>query len=212
MNCTYMDDEEKQALCTPQWQARLDGLDAWERHRAYFENVKEADFLNQMLYLDFKAFMVTLNLTYNDKMNMASSVEVRVPFLNRKFAEFVAWQVPPSLKLHGPMRNKTKYIFRRAMEEILPAEILRQPKAGFGIPVDYWLSNDLREMVDDLLSPERTRSRGYFDATVVRRLVEEQRSGLQDWSMQIWQLLTFELWLQTFVDRQAAEPSAPRAP
>ncbi len=107
---------------------------------------------NQMLYLDTKIFMVSLNLTYNDKMSMASSVEVRVPFLDRELAEFVAWNVPPHMKLRGVLRPTTKYIFRKAMRDVLPAEVLRQPKAGFAAPVDYWLAHDLREMVDDLLS------------------------------------------------------------
>src|SRR6185369_2077035 len=105
------------------------------------ESVQGADFLNQMLYLDSKIFMPSLNLTYNDKMSMASSVEVRVPFLDRELAEFVAWNVAPALKLKGRLRPTTKYIFRKAMGSLLPDEILRQPKAGFGAPVDYWLAN-----------------------------------------------------------------------
>ena len=115
-----------------------------------------------MLYLDTKIFMVSLNLTYNDKMSMASSVEVRVPFLDRELAEFVAWNVPPNLKLKGFLRPTTKYIFRKAMQDVLPAEVLRQPKAGFAAPVDYWLAHDLKEMVDDLLSPSQLRQRGLF--------------------------------------------------
>ena len=82
---------------------------------------RDADFLNQMLYLDTKIFMTSLNLTYNDKMSMASSVEVRVPFLDRELAEFVAWNVPPNLKLKGFLRPTTKYIFRQAMRDILAA-------------------------------------------------------------------------------------------
>ena len=96
---------------------------------AYFDRMPEADFLNQMLYVDLKTFMVSLNLTYNDKMSMANSVEVRVPFLDWKLAEWVAGHVPPGLKLRGGV---TKYIFRKAMESQLPAEVLRQKKAGFG--------------------------------------------------------------------------------
>jgi len=201
MNCTYLDEAQKSHIYSPDLRARLNGMDPWQQHRAYFGQVAQADFLNQMLYLDTKAFMVSLNLTYNDKMSMASSVEVRVPFLDRELAEFVAWHVPPYLKLNGFLRPTTKYIFRKAMQGILPDEVLRQPKAGFGAPVDYWLTYDLREMVDDLLSEDRVRQRGYFEPTAVRQLIEEHRSGRQDWSMQIWQLLTLELWLQTFVDR-----------
>src|SRR5205085_2845132 len=96
--------------------------------------------------------------------------------------------------------------FRKAMTGVLPETVLRQRKAGFGAPVDYWLSHDLREMVDDLLSEDRIRRRGYLQPRAVRRLVEEQRSGRQDWSLQIWQLLTLELWLQGFMD-PAREPA-----
>ena len=138
----------------------LFGSDPARRHRAAFAQVEDADFLNQMLYLDTKIFMASLNLTYNDKMSMASSVEVRVPFLDRELAEFVAWNVPPKLKLKGFLRPTTKYIFRKAMKDILPREVLSQPKAGFAAPIDYWLANDLKEMTDDLLSESRIRERG----------------------------------------------------
>ena len=135
-----------------------------------FASVGSTDFLNQMLYLDSKIFMTRLNLMYNDKMSMASSVEVRVPFLDRELAEFVAWHVPPSKKVKGRLFPSTKYIFRKAMEGMLPEEIVRQPKAGFGAPVDYWLSQDLKEMVDDLLAKSQLNKRGMFRASVVDRM------------------------------------------
>jgi asparagine synthase (glutamine-hydrolysing) len=141
--------------------------------------------------------MVSLNLTYNDKMSMASSVEVRVPFLDWELAEWVAWNVPPRLKLR---QGTTKYILREAMRPLLPPEVLEQKKAGFGAPADYWLAHDLREMVDDLLSETNLSRRGLFNPRAVRRLIDEQRSGREDWSLQIWQFLTLELWMRTFID------------
>ena len=200
MNCTYLDQEQKAALYTSALSDEISGEDAANQHRARFEQVKDADFLNQMLYLDTKIFMASLNLTYNDKMSMASSVEVRVPFLDRELAEFVAWNVPPSMKLKGFFRPTTKYIFRKAMQDVLPREVLQQPKAGFAAPVDYWLARDLKEMVDDLLSESQIQKRGLFRPEAVRAFVDEHRSGAQDWSMQIWQLLTLELWMQIFLD------------
>ena len=200
-NCTYLDSTQKHWLSSTAEQSA--GMPE-KQHFAAFERVRHADFLNQMLYLDTKIFMPSLNLTYNDKMSMASSVEVRVPFLNRELAEFVAWNVPPSLKLRGLLFPTTKYILRKAMQEALPAEVLRQPKAGFAAPTDYWLANDLREMTDDLLSHTRTKGRGLFRPEAVRKLVREHRSGREDWSMQIWQLLTLELWMQNFLDKSSA--------
>jgi asparagine synthase (glutamine-hydrolysing) len=168
-----------------------------------FEAVKHAEWLNQLLYLDTKIFMPTLNLTYNDKMSMAVSTEVRVPFLDKDLVEWVAWNVPPAWKLKG---GEKKYIFRKAMTGMLPAEVLRQKKASFGAPVDYWLANDLREMVDDLLDETRIRRRGFFCPDTVSRWVREHRAGSRDWSMQIWQLLTLELWNQAFMDRKPGAP------
>jgi asparagine synthase (glutamine-hydrolysing) len=196
MDSTYLTEEQKALLYTSGIRNDIGERDSRSRHLAYFEEVKQADFLNQMLYLDTKAFMVSLNLTYNDKMSMAASVEVRVPFLDWKLAEWVARNVPPEMKLRN---STTKYILRRAMQTILPAEVLQQKKAGFGAPVDYWLANDLRDMVNELLSEKSLRRRGLFEPSVVRNFINQQQSGRQNWSMQIWQLLTLELWMRTFI-------------
>ena len=199
-NCTYLDADQKSGLYSSAMMAEVSLSDPSSQHRGAFDRVGDADFLHQMLYLDTKIFMASLNLTYNDKMSMASSVEVRVPFLDRELAEFVAWKIPPRMKLKGFLRPTTKYIFRKAMADILPSEVLRQPKAGFAAPVDYWLAHDLKGMVDDLLSPTQLRHRGLFQPAAVQRYIDEHRSGRHDWSMQLWQFLTLELWMQTFLD------------
>jgi len=197
MDATYLDAGEKEMLYLPDVRDRVEGFDPAVRHMDCFESVKDADWLNQLLYLDTKIFMPTLNLTYNDKMSMAVSTEVRVPFLDKDLVEWVAWNIPPAWKMK---RGEKKYIFRKAMAGMLPPEVLRQKKASFGAPVDYWLANDLREMVDDLLDEARIRRRGLFCPDTISRWVREHRAGSRDWSMQIWQLLTFELWMQTFMD------------
>ena len=208
LNCTYLDHAQKMGLYSAEMQEQLRDSDPAVRHHACLEKVRDADFLNQMLYLDTKIFMVNLNLNYNDKMSMASSLEVRVPFLDRELAEFAAWTIPPNLKLKGLFPPVTKHILRRAMQNHLPSEVLRQPKAGFAAPVDYWLAHDLREMVDDLLSETNIRKRGLFRPAAVRRFVDEHRTGAEDWSMQIWQVLTLENWMRIFFDagaRRSAE-------
>jgi asparagine synthase (glutamine-hydrolysing) len=202
-NCTYLDFAQKSSLYSQDMRIAMADYEAGCEHAAAFEKMSHADFLNQMLYLDTKIFMAGLNLNYTDKMSMACSVEVRVPFLDHEFAEFVAWHVPPNLKLNGFLSPLTKDIFRKAMRGVLPAEVLRQPKAGFAAPTDYWLANDLKEMTDDLLSDSSIKSRGLFRHESIQKLVREHRSGAHDWSMQIWQFLTLELWMQSFVDGAA---------
>ena len=199
MDATYLDADEKDELYLPEVRERMEGFDPADRHLNCFDRVREADWLNQLLYLDTKIFMPTLNLTYNDKMSMAVSTEVRVPFLDKDLVEWVAWNVPPAWKLNG---GEKKYILRKAMAPMLPPEVLRQKKAAFGAPVDYWLANDLRGMVDDLLSEDRVKSRRLFRPETVGRWIREHRDGARDWSMQIWQLLTLELWMQAFMDRR----------
>jgi len=199
-NCTYLDAAQRRAFYSGELRHELAASSMDGAHQRAFREVSHADFLNQMLYLDTKIFMTSLNLTYNDKMSMACSVEVRVPFLNRELAEFVAWNVPPRLKLKGFFAPTTKHIFRRAMQDVLPDEVLRQPKAGFAAPTDYWLANELKEMTSDLLSTSQIRNRGLFRPEAIGKIVDEHRSGSQDWSMQIWQFLTLELWMQNFMD------------
>lgn len=201
MNSTYLDDEKKRELYTPAFARELSEYEPSIQHYSAFARMQHADFLNQMLYADTKIFMTSLNLTYKDKMSMASSVEVRVPFLDPELAQFVATRVPPQYKLKGVLQPATKYILRQAMAEILPAEVLKQPKAGFAAPIDYWLVHEMREMIDDVLCDSEIRRRNVFRDGPVRSLIQQHRNGQNDWSMQIWQLLTLELWMQTFMDR-----------
>ncbi|HVE12256.1 MAG TPA: asparagine synthase C-terminal domain-containing protein, partial [Elusimicrobiota bacterium] len=164
-------------------------------HREAFARAAGADWVNQMLYVDSKVFLPSLNLNYNDKMGMAASVEIRVPFLDREFAQWAAWNVPPSLKIRG---GETKHILRRALADDLPAEVLRQNKASFGAPVGYWLEHELKEMTDDLLSESSLKARGWLEPGAVRRMIAEHRERRRDWGMQLWQFLTLELWARQF--------------
>jgi asparagine synthase (glutamine-hydrolysing) len=199
-DATYLDAGQRRALSP-----RLYGAAVSARHDEAFSEASHADWLNQLLYVDSQVFMPSLNLNYNDKMGMAASLEVRVPFLDHQFADWVAWNVSPGLKLRG---MTTKHILRRAMTGVVPDEVLRQPKASFGAPVGHWLENELREMTDELLSERRLKERGWLEPKLVRRMVEEHRSRRRDHGMQLWQFLTLELWASQFLDRKRAGVTA----
>lgn len=196
-NSVYLSPAEQERLFTPEVYRQCNGHDPLHQHLDCFDQVADVDFLNQMLYVDSKMFMPSLNLSYNDRMSMASSVEVRVPFLDHELATWVATTIPPHLKLRGA---QTKAIFRQAMKPMLPDEVLQQRKAGFAAPIDYWLANDLRYMVDEVLHPDAISRRGLFRPEIVAQYIQEQRRGRRDWSYQIWTLLTLELWMRAFVD------------
>src|SRR6266852_5528966 len=127
---TYFTDQAKQRLYTDELRAATQGIDAYAAHRRYFARAQNAAPLNQLLYVDLKTFLPCLNLITTDKTSMAANLEVRVPFLNRRMIELAA-RMPTELKLHGFKRN---YILKRALEKLLPREVIWRKKAGFGAP------------------------------------------------------------------------------
>lgn len=194
---TYFTNEAKQNLYSNELRAATKGLDAYATHRSYFARARNAAPLNQLLYVDLKTFLPCLNLITTDKTSMAANLEVRVPFLNRDLIEMAA-RMPPQLKLHG---LKRKYILKRALEKFLPRDVIWRKKAGFGAPVRSWLRGALRPLVDDLLSEETVRRRGLFRPQEIRRIIAANISGREDYNLQVFQLLTLELWHRAFVDR-----------
>jgi asparagine synthase (glutamine-hydrolysing) len=161
-----------------------------------FARVRHAAPLNRLLYVDLKTFLPCLNLAYTDKTSMAATLEVRVPFLNVELVELAA-RMPVQMKLRG---LKRKYILKRAAESLLPHDVVWRKKAGFGAPVRSWLRGALRPMVEDLLSEETVRRRGLFRPQEVRRIIDANLSGREDYNLQVFQLLTLELWQRTFMD------------
>ena len=196
---TYFTDEAKRRLYSDALRDETREFDAYGHHRRYFERARRAAPLNQLLYVDLKTFLPCLNLTTTDKTSMAANLEVRVPFLNYELVELAA-RMPPDLKLRG---LKRKYILKRAAEKLLPKEVVWRKKAGFGAPIRSWLRGPLRPMVEDLLSEETLRRRGLFNPREVRRIIEANLSGREDYNLQVFQLLTLELWHRTFIDRRA---------
>jgi len=194
---TYFTDEAKQQLYSDNMRESTQELDAYAVHRRYFARVRKAAPLNRLLYVDLKTFLPCLNLITTDKTSMAANLEVRVPFLNRHMIEFAA-RMPPELKLRG---FKRKYILKRALENLLPHDVVWRKKAGFGAPIRSWLRGALRPLVAELLSDEVIRKRGLFRSEEVRRLIDRNLSGHEDLSLQVFLLLNLELWQRQFIDK-----------
>jgi len=193
---TYFTNEMKQRLYSDQWRSLTSEYDPYAAHRAYFARVADVAPLNQLLYVDLKTFLPCLNLLTTDKTSMAENLEVRVPFLNREMIEMAA-RMSPRLKLHGLTR---KYVLKRALEGVLPKEVIWRRKAGFGAPIRSWLRGPLRPMISDLLSDETVKRRGIFRPGEVKRVIEANFSGREDYNLQVFQLLGLELWHQAFID------------
>lgn len=199
---TYFTDEVKQRLYSDETRDSVGDADAYYMHRRYFERCSKAAPLNRLLYVDMKTFLPCLNLDYTDRTSMAATLEVRVPLLNHELVELAA-RMPPRMKLRGLRR---KYILKRAAERLLPREVVWRKKAGFGAPVRAWLRGPLRPLVAELLSEETVKRRGLFRPEEVRRVVDENDSGREDYALHVLQLLTLEMWQREFLD--AAQTNA----
>jgi asparagine synthase (glutamine-hydrolysing) len=165
-------------------------------HQRIFDRGFEDDLINKMCYTDVQYFMQGLNLTYTDRASMAASVEVRVPFIDKKVVDF-------ALSIPGPLKykhRKQKYLLKKVAEKYLPKNIIYRPKASFGAPIRSWISGALEPMVNDLLSSDSISNRGLFNPNEIRDLIKSNKEGKADNAYQIYQLLTTELWFREFVD------------
>ena len=193
---TYFTDEMKTNLYSNDLRGSMKGFDAYEFHKKCFEKCLDNSSLNRLLYVDFKTFMPALNLDTTDKTSMAANLEVRVPFLNHELVS-LSEKIPAELKIKG---IKRKYILKKAAESILPKEIIYRKKAGFSAPIRSWIRTSLKPLIDDLLSEETIKKRGLFDKKEVRRIIEQNQTGKEDFNLQVFQLLNLEIWMRQFLD------------
>jgi asparagine synthase (glutamine-hydrolysing) len=200
---THFQRAQKLELYQPDLRRELETADADEAHRAHLARASGRDPLWQMCYLDLKTFLPSLNLTYTDKMAMAHSIEVRVPFLDPPLVE-AAFRMPDDLKIRG---RQSKYVLKQACAGLLPQAVLNRRKAGFTAPIRSWLHKDLKGLVDDWLSCQAVARRGLFSPPAVERLVREHREGREDNAWKIFQLITLELWARTFLDADGSSPT-----
>lgn len=157
---------------------------------AYEEGSDGGDVLNRLLYVDTKVYLPDDILVKVDRMSMGVSLESRVPLLDHRVVEFAA-QLPTALKQRG---TEGKWLFKRAIEDLVPTGIRRRKKAGFNVPASRWLKGPLREMVGDYLSESHLRDAGIFSPEAVAKVLETHRSGRSDRSRELFGLLMFHVW------------------
>jgi len=164
---------------------------------------RQGDQVGKLIYLYAKTYLQDDILVKVDRASMACSLEVRAPFLDAELVEFLS-RVPSRLKLR---RLDTKHLLKRAMGDVLPPGIASRKKKGFGIPVASWFKGELREALQDELSPERIRRQGLFEPAEVSRLVSEHLSGRRDHRKPLWTLFMFQLWHRRWHEGRAASPA-----
>jgi asparagine synthase (glutamine-hydrolysing) len=199
----------RRSLYTGDFSRQLaEGSSAAARFRHYAGRVPGADPVNALLYLDSKTYLPGDILTKVDRMSMAVSLEARAPLLDHKLIEFVT-RLPASLKMRG---LEGKHIFKRAISDFVPAEILNRPKQGFGVPINRWINVELRERIRETITEPRARERGYAEPAYIKRLLDEHERGRRDHSTQLWSLFMLELWHRAFMDDAGRSRPLPPPP
>ena len=180
--------------------------------KRHVKNSANRDQVNRMLYVDTKTWLVDDLLPKADKMTMAASLELRVPFLDHKVLEFAA-SLPGKYKVHG---FTTKYILKKVLSSRVPNEILNRKKVGFPVPYNAWLRNDLKNWIGDLLLDRQTLQRGYFNRECIERLISQNTALGGSYSKEVFSLAVLELWHREFLRNQqnslrqdSYDPAAP---
>ncbi|MFP7492143.1 asparagine synthase (glutamine-hydrolyzing) [Terribacillus saccharophilus] len=161
-----------------------------------YENVKNESLVDQMQYIDIHTWMRGDILLKADKMTMAHSLELRVPFLDKEVFR-VAREIPEDLKIAN---NTTKSLLREAVEGIVPDHVLHRKKLGFPVPMRHWLKNELNGWAKALIHESQTDHLLHKD--YILNLLDAHCQGKGDYSRKIWTVLAFMLWHQIYVERK----------
>jgi asparagine synthase (glutamine-hydrolysing) len=195
------DETLKPRVLSQQLRGRMNGHSSIEVVNSYLKHIEAArpnsDFLARMTYLELKLRLPELLLMRVDKITMATSVEARVPFLDHHLVEY-AMGLPRSLKVEGA---SGKHILKRALDEILPRDLLYNRKRGFGAPVREWFRSAFAGWFESHVLNSRMRKRDLLDYEFVQRMLTEHRTASKDWGFHLWALLNLSLWYERWIDR-----------
>jgi asparagine synthase (glutamine-hydrolysing) len=190
---SYFRPGDKTQLFTSDFRKHLAGYDSLDVFRHYYDRADTNDLLSKIQYVDIKTYLTDDILTKVDRASMAVSLEVRAPMLDHKFLELAA-SIPSSLKLHN---GTGKYILKKALEPVLPHDILYRPKQGFAVPLGEWFKKDLKEMAYHTILETDD---GVLDNHFLRKIWNQHQKGYYDRSALLWATLMFRKWHQTFCD------------
>ena len=184
--------DEKSRLFSRDFRQHLADYNSLDVLRKYYDEADTTDPLSRIQYVDIKTYLPDDILTKIDRASMAVSLELRAPILDHKFMELIA-SIPSALKLRG---RAGKYIFKKAMEPLLPRDILYRPKQGFAIPLDRWFRHELKDLAYELVVARNTD--GILDRNYLSQIWEQHQAGTFDRSAYLWTVLMFRKWQQVF--------------
>ena len=183
-------------LFSDKFKRQIDGYNAQCVFDHHASRAGTDDPLALIQYLDMKTYLVGDINTKVDRAGMAHSLETREPLMDHPLVEWLA-TLPSSLKVRG---QEGKYLFKKAMEPMLPNEVLYRPKMGFAVPLARWFRGPLRDRVREALLGARLADTGWFNRNYLQHLVDAHQSGARDYSASLWTLLMFEAFLRNVCD------------
>ena len=193
---TMIKPQEKTACTTRQFQAlAAEGTPHEDRYLA-LEWDKRMDAGSWLMRHDQGNYLPDCLMVKTDIASMANGLEVRCPLLDHEFVEFAAG-IPTRMKRDA---NGGKAVFRSAVADLLPPEVLTKPKTGFDVPLHKWFGGELARTLRDVLLGPRCRQRGLLDAGFVGKMIDDHQTGRRLWGKRLWTLLMLEMWFQEFID------------
>jgi asparagine synthase (glutamine-hydrolysing) len=180
---------------------RAHGWDPVSLSRERFGETEGHELLSRLQDVDFGLYLADDLLVKTDRASMAWSLEARVPFLDTVVTNF-AFSLPTRHKVRG---FEKKRLLRKAVEPLLPAEVVHGRKRGFSIPAAAWLRGELEPFARETLSAETIRRQGVLRPEMVSRVLDDHVAGREDLSRQVWSLLAFTLWYERHVEGVARD-------
>lgn len=195
---SYIQVFSNEAQCDLTGNSKLSDFDAIG---AAFENAEQGDELHRLFQVDLQTQLPDDLLLLTDKMTMATSLECRVPLLDQDLVDFAA-RMPSTMKIRG---KQLKYILKKSLGSLLPDEILHRQKRGFGAPMGAWLKQELRPLMQQVLSREALEHRGLFRWEAVEEVMAQHMSNREDHTEHLLALMNLELWHRIYIDGMTPE-------
>lgn len=186
----------KNKVYSEDFKQKINDSDAFDYLGAFLKNNERFCLLDRLLDADVNTYLLNDLLVKVDIASMMNSLEARSPFLDQKLMEFAA-RLPVKYKIN---RGIKKYILKKTITDVIPAENIHRRKMGFGVPIGKWLRNELRDYLRDILLSAHSLKRGYFAPEALKGVVRAHLEGKKDYTFQLWSLLMLELWHKRFID------------
>ncbi|PHS17484.1 MAG: asparagine synthase (glutamine-hydrolyzing) [Kangiella sp.] len=193
---SFYENSQKNKLYSKKFSEYVKNNNNQAKLKQFYDYTKNDDLQTKMQYLDLKTWLVDDLLIKADRMSMAASLELRVPFLDHRFIEFSA-TMPSKYRFKG---YENKYILKKAMEPYLTEEILYRKKLGFPTPLSIMFKGELFDFVKNIIDSDISHDRGYFDQNEIQKVLAEHKNGDEDHHRILWQLLVLELWHREYID------------